>query len=206
MRKLLILLLPLFSLVAVAQNAADTYIADVLSAMKSDAALQMDYSYKVYDDNGKVLVADKGIMRLDGNRYSLLMDNMKVWCDGTTQWSYMSEINEIYITSALSDEAQNLSPLYMMENYKERFTAKMVENTQCVDVVFTALDPESGVDKVELRFGNKDKRLQMMVIYMPGNGRTEVILDGYTAHCKFVASVYECPVGDFKGAEVVDMR
>ena len=95
------------------QPDADVLLDKVVATMKNDAPLQMDYSCTVYEDDGTVVFKDKGIMRLDGNCYSLVMDKMGVWCGGETQWSYMLDIDEVYITDAASDEAQNLSPLFI---------------------------------------------------------------------------------------------
>ena len=125
MRKTVILLLLLLPAMAFAQSAAVEFLDKAVAAMKADAAVQMDYSSTVYDEDGKAVQTDKGVMRLDGNRYSLLMDEMKVWCNGNVQWSYMSSVNEIYITDAASDEAQNMSPLYIMEKFRDGFDASM---------------------------------------------------------------------------------
>ena len=190
---------------AFAQSAAVEFLDKAVAAMKADAAVQMDYSSTVYDENGKAVQTDKGVMRLDGNRYSLLMDEMKVWCNGKVQWSYMSSVNEIYITDAASDEAQNMSPLYIMEKFRDGFAASMEKKGNATDIVLESAGGDDNINKVLLRFGNGG-RLELMCIYMAGQGRIEVLLDEYTAHCSFPDSVYECPVEDFPSAEVVDMR
>lgn len=205
MRKTIILLLLLLPAVAFAQSAAVEFLDKAAFAMKADAAVQMDYSSTVYDENGKAVQTDKGVMRLDGNRYSLLMDEMKVWCNGKVQWSYMSSVNEIYITDAASDEAQNMSPLYIMEKFRDGFAASMEKKGNATDIVLESAGCDDNINKVLLRFGNGG-RLELMCIYMAGQGRIEVLLDEYTAHCSFPDSVYECPVEDFPSAEVVDMR
>lgn len=205
MRKTIILLLLLLPAMAFAQSAAVEFLDKAAFAMKADAAVQMDYSSTVYDENGKAVQTDKGVMRLDGNRYSLLMDEMKVWCNGKVQWSYMSSVNEIYITDAASDEAQNMSPLYIMEKFRDGFAASMEKKGSVTDIVLESAGGDDNINKVLLRFGNGG-RLEFMCIYMAGQGRIEVLLDEYTAHCSFPDSVYECPVEDFPSAEVVDMR
>ena len=115
MKKIIISLLLLFPLFAMAQKDAAVVLDNVVAAIKADAALQMDYTYTIFDEEGAVVYSDNGTMKLDNERYALDMDNMKIWCDGKTQWSYMKDIDEVYITAAGSDEAQNLSPLYIME-------------------------------------------------------------------------------------------
>ena len=126
MKNIFLLMLLFLPLCGKAQMLdAEAMLDKAVEVMNADAPLQMDYSYTVYDDDGEVVVNDKGVMRLDGNRYSLVMDKMGVWCNGKTQWSYMLEIDEIYITDSSSDEAQNLSPLFIMENYRNGCTKEV---------------------------------------------------------------------------------
>lgn len=206
MRKILYLLLLILPLSLVAQSQAGDFLDKAIAKMKADAALQMDYTYTVYDNNGKVMQADKGVMRLDGNKYSLLMNEIKVWCNGVTQWSYMNGIDEIYITDASSPEAQNLSPLYVMEMYKGGYKASLGNAGKETGVVLEALSPDANINKVKLCFDAADHRLKTMNIYISGQGSVYVVLDGYTSHCKFPDNIYECPVKEYSSAEIVDMR
>ncbi len=201
---LLSLLLPLF---AFAQNDAAALLDKVVAGMKADAALQLDYTYALYDEEEVPVYSDKGILKLDNERYSLDMENMKVWCDGATQWSYMADIDEVYITDAGSDEAQNLSPLYIMEMYRENYTLELGKGPSGVCLVtMTAQDVEAEVNKVELVVEPGTSRLVGMFVYMPGQGHAEVQLENYTPKCKFAKDTYRCPVKEFPTAEVIDMR
>ena len=75
MKNIYLFLLLLLPFGGVAQQLdADALLDKVVATMKNDAPLQMDYSYIVYDDDNTVVLRDKGVMRLDGNRYSLVMD------------------------------------------------------------------------------------------------------------------------------------
>ena len=184
---------------------ADILLDRAVAAMKADAPLQMDYSYTVYEDDKTIVQQDKGVMRLDGDCYSLLMDKMGVWCNGKTQWSYMSDIDEIYITDSTSDEAQNLSPLFIMESYRNGCTKKM-DMQNGVAKVSLLVPQGDDVEKVELYVDVETYRLKAMDIFMIGQGRIEVVLDRYQTKCDFTSAVYECPVKEFTTAEIVDMR
>ena len=199
---LLIVMLPLSLFAQDVESVLDRAV-DVL---KNDAAVEMDYAYTVYDDDNEAVYNDRGVMKLDNERYSLLMDEMKVWCDGKTQWSYMKEIDEVYITTADSDEAQNLSPLYIIEKYKKEYSVTCAEKGVCRLVTMSAVDPDAEVSRVELLINNKDFRLAGIVIYMQSQGRVEVMLDNYKAKCNFGKKEYECPLEEFSTAEIVDMR
>ena len=125
MKKIIFALLLLFPFALCAQeNEAVTLLENAIKKIKADAAVQMTFSCSVYDAGGAEQFADDGSLKLDGNRYSLLMSPMKLWCDGATQWSYMSGANEIYITDADSEEAQIYNPVYLMELYKKPSTGQ----------------------------------------------------------------------------------
>lgn len=184
---------------------ADAVLDKAVAVMNADAPLQMDYSYTVYDEDNSVVMKDNGMMRLDGERYSVVMDKMGVWCDGETQWSYMLEIDEIYITDSSSGEAQNLSPLYIMENYRKGCTkdVKLLDDNLFVTLYAPA---DSEFEKVVLRIDEASYRLETMNIFMPNQGYVEIILDKYQIKCNFASDVYKCPVEELDAAEIIDMR
>ena len=205
---MLFLFLAMLQLPIFAQKGAgeaNDVLDRALAVLKADVPVRMDYTYRALDEDGEVLLQDKGIMYMDNGRYALLMQDMKVWCDGTTQWSYMREVDEVYVTDAASDEAQNLSPLYIMEHYR---TGRAVSLVVDGVVAVVTLQPmaDDGTESVELHISNSDNRLVKMVIYMPGQGGVEVLLDGYAAKCGADGDVFTCPLDDYRAAEIVDMR
>lgn len=196
----------LFPLCASAQLIdADVWLDKAVATMKNDAPLQMDYSYTVFDDENIVVLQDKGIMRLDGNRYALVMDKMGVWCDGESQWSYMLDIDEIYITDASSDEAQNLSPLFIMEKFRSGCSKEVVLQDG-VAIITLHTPAGSEMEKVVLYIDADEYRLKAMTVSMPEQGYVKIILDKYQIKCNFALDEYKCPVEKFSTAEIVDMR
>lgn len=206
MKKIVFLFFALFPLVAVAQGSAEALLEKAVAVIKSDAAVQMDYDYTVYDDDGVIVYSDNGTMKLDNDRYSLVMENMKVWCDGKVQWSYMKDIDEVYITGADSEEAQNLSPLYIMEKYRENYSMALVDKGASAMVVLTSKESEEEIERLELVIDKETARLQSLFIYMSAQGKVEVFLNNYVAKCSFGRKEYECPVNAFPTAEIIDMR
>lgn len=183
---------------------ADLLLDNVVATMKAESPLQMDYSYSVHG-GGDVLLRDKGVMRLDGDCYSLVMDKMGVWCNGDTQWSYMSEMDEIYITDASSGEAQTLSPYFVLENYRSSCSKKAWKENGTHLVELQA--PEGNeIEKVVLLVDAASNRLKGMDVFMSSEGTIKVKLDKYQINCNFAKDVYECPLKEFSEAEIIDMR
>lgn len=195
--------LPLFAQEAAVDASA--VLDKALAGLKKSLPVRMDYDYEVFDVDGEQLQSDKGIIYIDNNRYALLMQDMKVWCDGKVQWSYMREVDEIYVTDADSDEAQNLSPLYIMEYYREGYSVSAVSEGGTVAVTLKSMSG-GDVESVQLFIRESDCRLVSMVISMPGQGSVLVKLDGYVANCGVGDEVFKCPVDEFAGCEIIDMR
>ena len=207
MRKAVFMFVSLLSVAAFSQQMdAVAFINKVMETLKADAVVEMSYDYKVYDDEGRELQGDSGTMMLDGTRYLLLMEDMKVWCDGKSQWSYMESVDEIYITDAASDEAQNMSPLFIMESCRDGYASSVVFGGNEAVVTLVAQDAEGVVDKVEFVADSNRCTLKSMKVFLSGQGYIVIGLNGYKANCKVDDSVFECPVKEFKSAVVVDMR
>ena len=209
MRCVFFLFLAIFQLPIFAQKVrvdADAVLDKALASIKADVPVQMDYDYEVLDGGDELLQRDKGIIYIDNNRYTLLMQDMKVWCDGVTQWSYVRDVDEVYVTDANSDEAQNLSPLYVMEHYRDGFLASAVSEGGSVTVMLQAMDKDNDVESVQLIISEGDYRLVSMMISIPGQGVVMVNLDGYIADCGVGDEIFVCPLDNFQTAEVIDMR
>ena len=197
----------LFPLLAVAQEDAAALLDRLVAKMKDDAPLQQEFIYMVYDDEGVLVCEDRGVLILDNERYTLDMENMKIWCDGAVQWSYMKDIDEIYITDADSDEAQNLSPIYIMEKYREGYSLELCDDGIGMPIVdMTSCDADADVTRIQLFVDVDMLVLEAMSISMASQGRVHVHLGRSTKGHKFAKSVYKCPVKEFPTAEIVDMR
>ena len=208
MKRLILLFMLLLPIFAFSQSDAESLLDKVAASIRADAALQMDYTYIIYDEDDAVVYSDKGTMKLDNECYSLDMDNMKVWCNGKTQWSYMKDIDEVYITDAGSEEAQNLSPLYIMEAYRANYTLELGEEHAGIRILaMKAKDVDAEVNELKLFIDmGEQPMLEGINIYMSGQGYVQIHLAESKRGCKFGKEIYKCPIETFPTAEVVDMR
>lgn len=208
MKRFVLSLLLILPFAVVAQDDAVALLDKIIADIKAGAALQQDYSYIVFDEDDAVVYSDKGVLKLDHERYALDMENMKVWCDGTTQWSYMKDIDEVYITDAGSEEAQNLSPLYIMEIYRKNYTLELGEEQAGIRILtMKAKDADAEINELKLFIDmGEPPVLTGMYIYMSGQGYAQIVLGESKRGCRFGKDTYRCQVKNFPTAEIVDMR
>lgn len=206
MRKIIIFFLLLPLAVFAQEKSAVALLEDAIKKIEADAAVQMTFSYSVFDAGGAEQFADDGSLKLDGKRYALLLSPMKLWCDGETQWSYMSQVNEVYITDADSDEAQVYNPVYLMGLYKEGYNCSVKKDGKMNVITMLATGEEQNFEKVVLSLDEKTLQPTAMSMFIAGQGYTNVTITSYKRGCDFDKRVYVCPLEDFPAAEIVDMR
>ena len=169
----------------------------------------MGFTIRMSDASGEEIFDDKGTLKVDGEKYVLLTDAMKLWCDGATQWSYLAQNNEIYISEPNADDARAFSPVHLMELYKHGF--------KCAIDSKLSTAKENAVTMTEIARGNDIKRVTVLLdkqnslpvrlVVSYENGSTaNITVDSYKGKCRFTNKEFRCREKSFPGAEVVDMR
>lgn len=66
-----------------------------------------------------------GKLLIDSQKFVYDTDDMKIWYDGTTQWTLQmaSGYNELYINNPSIEEQHSINPYLLLSSYKEYFTA-----------------------------------------------------------------------------------
>ena len=210
---LLLMLLPTLLNAENGNDAAISLLDKAVEALRADAGVTMEFSYTAYDGNGDVLFTDKGTFCLDKKnpahaveRYALLMQQLRVWNNGACQWNYMAQTNEIYITSADSEEAQNLSPLYLMQLYKSgQYKCSIEAGSQGSVVVLSSINDASEFSEIKVFLSAKTMRLVKLQMLTSDGNSAVIVVDGYKHGCTFGDAVFECPLNEYPDAEVIDM-
>lgn len=178
-----------------------------VAALKADFPVRMAFAYTAYDADGVADSTDEGVLYVaDDGRYAMLLDALRVWCDGEKQWNYMQQTNEIYITAADSEEAQNFSPVYLMELYKKGYACTLVETDGCNTVTLTAEDAETSPSRVEVALNSVTLRPERLELYTEGQGHCVISMLGYEKAVELDGAVFRCPLKEFPDAEIIDME
>lgn len=69
-------------------------IDELLQHFRQGDRICLDFSFS---QNGSSLLRTDGSLELQGNRYCVTMDGVKIICDGTTQWTIDEISQEIYL-------------------------------------------------------------------------------------------------------------
>lgn len=129
MKKLLTLLLALFTLGASAQNAKQ--ILDKTASLCNSGAVQA--KFYVSGSGGGTLV-------MQGNKFTLQSSEATIWFDGKTEWSLVSGSGEVNILEPSAKEIAQMNPMNFVNLYKSgyKYSSKTVGNTYEVHLQATS--------------------------------------------------------------------
>ena len=198
-----------FPAILFAQGDARKLLDKAVAAIKADAGVRMDFKFTLYDSSGEEQYDDNGVLKIDGEKYSLLSDQMKLWCDGATQWSYIAANNEIYISEPNADDARVFSPVHIMELYKEGYKSsvdKKLSTAKSDAVVLMANGRGLEIEKVTILLDKQSAQPEKLDVVYENGASASIKINSYKGKCSFSTKEFRCREKDFRGVEFVDMR
>ena len=114
MKKLLLLFTCFFALLT--SNAQDNRIAEkildkVSVFLSNPEGVRIDFTG-----------SENGYLIMKGEKFYLNNQSIQSWYDGKTQWSYLTDNEEVNISSPTKEEIQAISPYHLLKRYKSDYT------------------------------------------------------------------------------------
>jgi outer membrane lipoprotein-sorting protein len=204
----LLLSLPLFS----QSNAESKAIMDkTFAGFETSKGIQLSFKTSSQDVDGNTYQPESGTAFIKGNRFKLEMESMNIWFDGTTQWVFIKEANEVNISKPDGQEVAAVSPLALLGMYKNGYILKAPISKTIKDTPVWQIEmiPSAGNRdfKVVAASINKKDHTVMQVILTAANGmKTQIDISGYNANHQFDDALFRFDKTTHPGVEIVDLR
>ena len=157
----------------------------------------LDQTTEIYQNAGGVSIhftgSQNGKLLLDGNRFYLECGGVKSWFDGRTQWSYVSQNEEVTVSNPTEEELQTINPYTWISMYKQSFNyryagQKTLKGKSGEEIILT---PQKKQDIcIENRQGDKQ----------------EIIVQSYRSNQNYNDATFRFNERQYPHAEIIDMR
>lgn len=190
---------------AMAQSVADIWLKKTTSLLQKKG---VEIVFRINEDGfrigGKLLMYD--------NSYFFDTDDMKIWFDGTTQWTLQmdSEYNELYISKPAMEDQQSINPYMLLKNYNERFIAtdggeKTINGELLHKVTLTAKDEQQELDGLHVYLRDNGELAAMTLLF--SDERTiKIGVRSMRCGLTFPKSTFTYSSTQYPADEVIDMR
>lgn len=144
------------ALPASAQGTADVWLNKATEKLQNKGT---EIVFRISDDGMRI----SGKLLIEGKNFIYDTAEMKIWYDGTTQWTMQmgNGYNELYINTPTPEEQQAINPYMLLSGYKDNFTA--------MDGGEKNLDGKL-VHKVKLKANNENLELTNVNVYILSDG------------------------------------
>lgn len=102
----------------------------------------------------------EGNMRVLKDNFNLATNEMSVWFDGTTQWTYIPANGEVNVSEPTEEEQEQMNPYTFINLYKKGYALSMATTTlrdvPCYEVTLTARDKDANLPLAIISIDKKD--------------------------------------------------
>lgn len=182
-------------------------------AQQQKASDILDKTAENYRQAGGVKIefegSQEGKLFLMGNKFWFDTDEMEIWFDGKTQWSYLKQNEEVNITEPTLEELNTINPYALLSSYKQGY-----------DLSYNGLVTRNGRQGYEINLTPQGK-LEIsyvslviskayepvyMGIFLKSGQSHQFIVRSCQTHQSLNGNLFRFDRRKYPDAEIIDMR
>ncbi len=196
---------------AMKDTKAIEIVDKLVAKMKSYTTIKMDFTYKMENKQEKINQSKKGNILLKGNKYKMEVSGQQVFCNGTTQWLYLVDAEEVTITAVDTKSEDNMmNPVAMLDNYKNNYKAVFVKEVSEGGIQKQIVDlypkKQKNYIKVRLYIDKAKNQLTQADISTKNGTNSSYIVDKLTPNVASVDTDFVFDTKKYPNVDVNDMR
>jgi outer membrane lipoprotein-sorting protein len=145
-----------------------------------------------------------GTISIKGQKFYMHSSATTMWFDGTTLWTYMSQNEEVNISTPTQQQLQSLNPYHFINLYKQGYNATLATAATTYTVHLTATDPQLKISEAFLTV-DKTTYAPKEIKLLQGTKWTTFTVSGLKAERQNDAK-FRFNSSDYPDAELIDLR
>lgn len=151
-----------------------------------------------------------GSMDIQGKKFQMQTPEMRTWFDGRTQWSLLTDDNEVNMTEPTGTELQAINPYAFVDIYKRGFNYKMKKGTlingkEGRKIYLTADNAKQEIREIYLEVDNQYNPVRVSM-RQGQNQWVRIVVNSFRTGQKFEDGHFVFPKDTYPGAEIIDLR
>lgn len=192
-----------------AQNnaQAEQILTDLLSSARTHA-IKTNFRLIARDKSNPGGIVSSGTFTLKGSKFVLEMTEMKAWFDGKTQWSYMTQSNEVSITEPTEKELSETNPMAILSGFKAKCTIRFAKTksnqNHCIEMIPKV--KSKGITKIDVQVNKTNGNLFSIKLTNTNGTNTLLTLNNFQKGVNVSDNVFVFNKAKYKGIAINDLR
>lgn len=170
--------------------------------------LSASFALHARSETRQISESFEGTIQMQGDKFTLVTPDMRIWYDGKTQWVYRERSEEVYVSEPAGEELQYTNPAVLLRTYKKEYDAKyMGESTSANGK--TAYDIElspkkkGDIIRISLQMEKSSSFPSRIVIEDKNSMRTMIQIDKLTSNINRPDSFFVFDPEKYPDVEVI---
>lgn len=181
------------------------------AAYEQSSGIGFNFKIVTTDQQGASYQPQTGKAMVKGNKFNLTMDAMDTWFDGKTQWVLMKDANEVNISNPSNEEIASISPLALLNMYKNGYTlknavSKTVNGKSAYVVDMAPTGSKSDFKNISVAIDKKTNTVLQVNITMKNGMKNKIDITNYNANYHFSDTDFVFDKSKHKGVDIIDLR
>lgn len=149
-------------------------------------------------------ISTSGNISIKKNKFCASTTQATIWYDGTTQWTYLKNNNEVNITKPNAAKQASMNPYAFINLYKKGYKLDYTATKTDYKVHLKATDAAHTLKELYITI-NKHSYVPSVVKFLQNNAWTTISINNFQAR-NIADKAFTFNSKDFPTAEVIDLR
>lgn len=198
------------SVVAQQQAQAKVVLDKTKAVFEKAGGVKAGFSVQAFS-KGRFMGESAGTIELKGEKFLLKTREATIWFDGTTQWTYLAESEEVNVSTPTVEDLQGMNPYALLSLYQKGFSYKLgatnaFRGKPVYEVILTPTTKKQALSRLVL-YVTKEGYQPVTVIVESSNGnKSEINVTAYQAGLTYADALFVFNKKQYPHAEVIDLR
>lgn len=193
-----------------AQNARS--ILDKASeAYNATGGLTAGFTLNAKDPRSKSVNSYDGKAYMKGDKFKIEIPDAITWFNGTTQWVYVKDTEEVNVTTPTNEELQAISPSALFNIYKKGFNLlykgeKKAAGKTLQEVELTPQKKGGDFTKIIVQIDKTSNIFYKVTLIDKSGLENELIIKNYLVDKNLSDNLFRFEKKDYPDADIIDLR
>lgn len=200
-------IISIVSLNAQQTSDAESIIKDLIGTFSNNAVKGV-FTLSTNGNNSVISQTNKGTFVLKGNKFVIEMEGVKVWFDGKTQWTYVTESNEVSINEPDQSELIQTNPIALLSDFKSKSKVQFSKQKSSSNYIVELIPKLKNKDfnKVEVQTSKTNGNLVSVTIHNNDKSQIKLSISNIQKGIKFSETLFAFDKSSYRGVTINDMR
>lgn len=198
-KRFTVLTLGIFTMAALFGQTARQVLDKTSEVLSNESGITCKFSI-----TNSPLGNTSGTLDVKGSKFKVSVPQAILWFDGSTQYTYMKQQEEVNISSPSSSQLQAINPINFINMYKEGYKYSLTTTNVNYIVTLTSTVASRSLEEMVLTISKSTYVPSQIVMKQRGKSITINISDFKKANHS--DTLFKFNSKDYPGVEVIDLR